>query len=825
MSDKTNENSPDDNDALASSRIVAIDIEEEMKRSFMEYSMSVIVSRALPDVRDGLKPVHRRILYAMFERGSRPDRPYQKSARSVGDTMAMYHPHSDSAIYDSLVRMAQDHSMRYPLVDGHGNFGSIDFPPAAMRYTEARLASLSMRLLDGIDEDTVDFVSNYDGQTEEPVVLPARFPNLLVNGQTGIAVGMATNIPPHNLGEIIDAALHCIDHPDCTVEDLMQFVKGPDFPTAGLVVGSRGVKDAYTTGRGSIKLRAETEIMETRSGHQIVATQFPYQVSLQRTAAKIHDLVKEGRVEGIRDVRDESDKKGPRLVVELKRDAVPTVVLNNLYKHTQLQDTFGINMVALVDGVPRTLNLAEIIGHYVDHQLEVVERRTRFRLKKASDRAHILAGLLIALDAIETVIAVIRAAADTQGAKVALIERVGVTEVQATHILDMPLRRLTSLETGKLREELAELEAIIAELEAILADPFKLRAIVKEELFAIREKYAGGRRTMVVPDEGEFNIEDLIADDDLVITLTHRGYIKATLRDEVRTQGRGGRGVRGSHLREGDHVAQMLYTTAHAYLLFFSNKGKVYRIKAYDVPQQDRTAKGQALAQFLPVAGQERIQAIIDTRDYETARYLVMVTRNGIIKKTKFQDYDVTRSDGIIAIRLRSDDEVVCVFTTSGEDGIVMMTRQGMGIRFKETDVRSVGRAAGGVRGISLAEEDFVIHAGVAKSDADILCVTDRGYGKRTSVQDFRVQGRGGKGVTAMRVVAERGELVAAPVVDPTDQISLINSSGVMIRCECGDVSKQSRSAMGVRMATLNKGERITAVALAAAYEDENEDD
>ncbi|MBX7160078.1 MAG: DNA gyrase subunit A [Acidimicrobiia bacterium] len=806
--------------------ITPIDIEEEMKNSFMEYSMSVIVSRALPDVRDGLKPVQRRILYGMFEQGIRPDRPRQKSATAVGHVMGRYHPHGDQTIYDALVRMAQDFNLSHTLIDPKGNFGSIDFPAAAMRYTEARLSPLALHLLDGINEETVDFIPNYDSQHSEPMVLPARFPNLLVNGSAGIAVGMATNIPPHDLGEVCDAVVHYLDHPDATPDDLMQFVTGPDFPTGAEIVGREGIRSAYRTGRGSIRMRAKCEIVESSARKtQIVVTEFPYQVSLQRTAERIAQLVRDGKLEGVSNVADHSDKDGPRLVVELKVGVVPQVVLNNLYKHTALQDTFGANMVALVDGVPRTLNLAELVGHYVDHQIDVIQRRSRFRLDRARERAHIVEGLLIALDDIDRVIAIIRGSDDTDTARARLINEVGVSEVQANHILDMQLRRLTSLETQKLRDELTELHATITDLEAILADPARQREVVRVELCELRDKHARGRRSEIVPDDGEFDIEDLIADEDLVISITAGNYVKAVLASEYRTQQRGGKGVKGAALREDDEVAHLLTTTAHAYLLLFSNRGKVYRIKAHKLRPKDRTARGEALVQFLPLAADERIQAVIDTRDYETARYLVMVTRHGVVKKTRFREYDVSRQDGIIAIRLRDGDALERVFTTSGEDHVLVVTREGMGIRFAETDVRPMGRNAAGVKAISLAGDDVVIHADVARPGSDVLCVTSGGFGKRTSCEDFRPQRRGGKGLVAMKLPAGRGDLVAAPVVAPDEIVMLINSSGVMIRQNVADVSRQGRSATGVKMAALSEGEQITAVATGAAATDLADDE
>ncbi|MCC7077325.1 MAG: DNA gyrase subunit A [Acidimicrobiia bacterium] len=797
-----------------------VEIEEEMKHSFMEYSMSVIVSRALPDVRDGLKPVHRRILYGMSTEGMRPDRRHQKCANAVGVVMGRFHPHGDTAIYDSLVRMAQDFAMRHPLIDPKGNFGSIDFPPAAMRYTEARLNNLAMLMLEGIDEDTVDFQANYDGQHEEPAILPARFPNLLVNGSAGIAVGMATNIPPHNLAEVIEATLHVLDNPDATSTDLMQFVKGPDFPTAGQVIGMAGIRDAYMTGRGSIRVRAKVDIEETSTGKvRLVATELPYQVSLQRTAERIAELLKADKIAGITNVLDESDKEGPRLVIELRKDAIPNVVLNNLYKHTQLQETFGANMVALVDGVPRTLSLVDMVSHYVRHQLEVVERRTSFRLRRARERAHIVEGLLLALDRIDEVVALIRSSESVDDARTALMQTIGVSETQANHILDMPLRRLAALEVGKLRDELVELQATIAALQAILDDPTRLRAVVKDELNEAKEKHADPRRTVILPDEDELDIEDLIADEDLVVTVTRRGFIKSVLEDSYRLQGRGGKGVIGGRLRDEDHVEHMLTTTAHAYLLLFTNRGKVYRIKAHEIPKRDRTARGVALPQFLPVGPDERVQAIIDTRDYETARYLAFVTRHGVVKKTRFQEYDSSRRDGLIAIGLKDDDELVSAFTTSGEDDIIVVTRDGMGIRFAESDVRPMGRTAGGVRAIAVAAGDVVVGARRAEEECDVLLVTERGYGKRTHIADFRPQRRGGKGLIAMKVAPNRGRLMAARTVRPEDDLLLINSTGTVVRINAGQVSVQGRQATGVKLMALGEGEEVTAVALAAAQD------
>jgi len=695
-------------------RIEIIDIETEVKNSFLEYAMSVIVSRALPDVRDGLKPVHRRILFSMYDSGIRPTSPFRKSARVVGEVMGWFHPHSNDAIYDALVRLGQDFASRYPTVAPQGNFGTVDDPPAAMRYTECRLEHLAMNLLEGIDEDTVDFIDNYSGERTEPVVLPARYPNLLANGSTGIAVGMATNIPPHNLGEVIDATLHMIENPDATADDLLQFIKGPDFPTGAYILGNRGVQDALLTGKGSVKMRAVAEIVELRKNRNgIIITEIPYQVSRDRVMEKIASLVREKKITGIADLRDETDRDGTRMVVELKRDAIPNIVLNQLYKLTQLQDNFSVNTVALVDGVPRTLNVAQIISYYIDHQMEVIERRTRFRLNKAEARAHIVEGLLTALDNIDEVVRIIRGSADTDEAKATLMKTLKLSDIQATHILDMPLRRLTALETDKLRAEMAELEKLIKYLTGLLKSPAKRRKLIAKELAEVREKFADERRSRIIPDDGDMSLEDLIADEEIVVTVTANGYIKAVNATAYRRQGRGGRGVKGAALREDDVITKVVHTTAHAFLLFFTNWGKVHRVKAHQLPRKDRTAKGVLAHSVLPLAPDERIEAIIDTRDYKTANYLALVTKLGKVKKSKLQDYD-SRQSTLIAIRLQEDDEVVAVRTTSGDSDVLVFTHNGMGIRFSEEEIRSMGRDTMGVRGIRLREGDYVVSAAVS---------------------------------------------------------------------------------------------------------------
>ncbi len=795
-------------------RIRPIEIEREMEDSFLEYAMSVIVSRALPDVRDGLKPVHRRILYAMYDAGIRPGTPFRKCARVVGDVMGWFHPHSNDAIYDALVRLGQDFASRYPLVEPQGNFGTVDDPPAAMRYTETRLALLSVHLLDGIGEDTVDFVDNYSGERLEPTVLPARFPNLLVNGSTGIAVGMATNIPPHNLGEVVDAVLYAIDNPKATAVDLTQFVKGPDFPTGAYIVGNKGIQDALLTGRGSVKMRSVTDVVEmARNKTAIIVTEIPYQVSRDRIMAKIAELVREKTIGGISDLRDESDRDGTRLVIELKREAQPQVILNQLYRHTQLEETFAVNAVALVDGVPRTLNLAEMVHAYVEHQLEVIERRTRYRLGEAERRAHIVEGLLIALDNIDEVIQIIRASSDVEEAKATLIERFELSTDQATHILDMPLRRLTALETDKLRTEHQELVALIKELKAILGSEEKRRAVVAQELSEIRDKFADNRRSRIVPDEGEMSLEDLIADEELVVSVSESGYLKSVVARTYRTQGRGGRGVRGASLKEDDVIKQVLHTTAHAYLLFFTNRGKVYRIRAHQIPRKERTAKGVLAQSVLPLAPDEVIEAIIDTRDYETSRFLVAFTKNGQVKKTKFSEYD-SRNQVLNAIRLAEDDEVVAVRATSGENDLMMFTKNGQGIRFDENDVRPMARDTQGVRGIRLKNDDEVVAAACADDGDDILLLSSGGYGKRTRISEFPKQKRGGMGVKAMKLTRVRGELVAARAVTDKDEIVVVSSDGIVIRQAARDVSRQRRDSTGVKVMNLEDGAVLSGVAV-----------
>jgi DNA gyrase subunit A len=785
-----------------------------MEASFIDYAMSVIVSRALPDVRDGLKPVQRRIIYSMFENNISPTSAHRKCSKVVGDVMGNYHPHGDQAIYDALVRMGQDFSMRHLLIDPQGNFGTVDDPPGASRYTECRLTKLTTHLLEGINEDTVDFSDNYAGELQEPTVLPSRFPNLLANGSQGIAVGMATNIPPHNLGEVIDAALHVIENPDADSEELLKFVKGPDFPTGGFLVGTSGIREALTTGRGSVKIRAVCDVQEVRKGRTaIVVTELPYQVSIERIVAKVKELVEDKKITGIAEVRNESsDRVGIRLVIELKQGAVPQVVLNQLYKGTPLQDSFAYNVVALVDQVPRTLNLAEMIGYYLDHQMEVIERRTRFRLDQAKARSHILEGLIIAVDNIDEVIKIIRGSADTAEARGNLMASFELSEIQANAILDMPLRRLTALEVDKLRTELAELAETIADLESILADPKRRWAIIEDELGSIREEFADGRRSRIVPDEGDLSLEDLIADDELIITVSATGYVKSVPASTYKTQGRGGRGVKAAEVSEDDVVRHLVHTTAHAYLLFFTNKGLVHRVKAHAIPRQSRTAKGVLAQSVLPIGPEETIQAIIDTRDYETARYLVMVTKKGQAKKTEFKEYD-SRNSTLVAIRLSEDDELVSVKTSSGSNDILIFTREGMGIRFKESDLRSMGRDTQGVRGIKLREGDQVV-AAVSNNEGDeVLLLTSRGYGKRTEMEEFRKQARGGMGVKAFKLTKVRGSLVGAMTVRKEDEVFLVSSAGVGTRQAVAKISRQKRDSTGVKVIDVGDGNELSAVA------------
>jgi DNA gyrase subunit A len=814
----------DTTDDVVTGFIEPIEIQEEMERSFLEYSMSVIVSRALPDVRDGLKPVHRRILYSMYDQRLLPDRPHTKCAKVVGDVMGSYHPHGDSSIYEALARMVQDFSMRHPLIDGHGNFGGTgpDEGPAAMRYTECRLGALALEMMTGIDQETVDFSANYDATSEEPTVLPARFPNILVNGSQGIAVGMATNIPPHNLGEVIDATTHILEHPEATPDDLMAFIKGPDFPTGALILGRQGLMDALRTGRGSIKLRAVAEIEEGRDGAtRIVVSQMPYQTSVASVSKRIEDLVRAGDLDGIAEAQDDSSGGKTRLVIRLKRDANANVVLNNLFKQTPMQTTFSVNAVALVDGVPRILNVAQMLTHYVAHQVEVVTRRTEFLLAKARDRAHVVEGLLKAIDMLDLVIATIRGSDDRPAALVALrAAPFDFSEDQANHILDMTLARLTRLGRTNLEEEMAKLLEEIAELESILNDPAKLRGVIAGELGAIREKFANERRTVITHDPGDMNVEDLVDDEEIVVTMSRAGYIKAVSADAFRTQARGGRGVQGAKLKEEDLIDDVVHTSSHAHLLLFSNRGRVFRLRALEIPVKERAARGTAIVNLLPLSPNESIQAIIGTRDFPADNFLVFATKHGQIKKTSFSEYDKSRREGFIAINLRDGDELVRVVETHGDDDVFIVTSSGMTIRFSEQDVRAMGRDAAGVRGVRLKPEDEVVSCDIARDEADILIVTDAGYGKRTKVERFNRQARGGQGVRGIRLTAKRGRVVAAFMAGLDDELLLISTSGVVIRTSVREIASQGRDATGVRVMNLGPGDAVAAVAPVAGESD-----
>ena len=817
MSDTPTPNGPGDD-------IQPIQLQDEMERSFIDYAMSVIMSRALPDVRDGLKPVHRRIIWDMDQQGFRPNRAHVKSARVTGDTMAKYHPHGNSAIYDALVRMAQPFSLRHTLIDFHGNYGSPDFGAAAERYTECRLDALAMQMLADIDEETVDMVANYDNTTEEPSVLPARFPNLLVNGSQGIAVGMATSIPPHNLGEVIDATIHLIDHPESTPDDLMQFVKGPDFPTGGSIMGRAGIIEAYRTGRGSIKMRATATIEEGRKGQmQIVVTELPYQASCSAIAGRIQELVDSGDLEGIADVNDGSAAGKTNLVITLKRDANANVVLNNLFKLTQLQTSFPVNMVALVHGVPRTLNLVQALQGYVEHQVDVITRRTQFRLDKAKRREHILEGRIKALNVIDEIIALIRASDDAAAAKAGLMaEPYSFSEIQATDILEMRLSQLTRLSRIDLETELTDVRERIVELQSILDSPEKLRGVIKTEMTAIKEEFATPRVCSIGFDAGEMSIEDLVDDKELVIVMTEAQYVKAVPAASFKVQGRGGRGVTGARLKADDIVRHVIFTTAHAYLLFFSNRGRVYRLRALEVPERERTAKGTPIVNLLPLQAGETIQAIIDTRDFAAERYLFFATRQGVVKKTAFNEYDNGRRDGLIALNLRDGDELVRVIETSGSDDVFMVARSGMTIRFNEGEVRPMGRAAAGVRGMKLRTGDQVVSVDVAKDDTSILMITEAGYGKRTLLDKFNVQGRGGIGVKGMKFVRNKGtSVVAAFMVGDDDEIVAVASGGTTIRTPVRGIRHIGRDATGVTIMDVPDGDTVASVALILASDDE----
>jgi len=803
-------------------RIEPVDIQQEMQRSYIDYAMSVIVGRALPEVRDGLKPVHRRVLYAMFDSGFRPDRSHAKSARSVAETMGNYHPHGDASIYDTLVRMAQPWSLRYPLVDGQGNFGSPgNDPPAAMRYTEARLTPLAMEMLREIDEETVDFIPNYDGRVQEPTVLPSRFPNLLANGSGGIAVGMATNIPPHNLRELAEAVFWCLENPDADEESTLAAVtacvKGPDFPTAGLIVGTQGITDAYTTGRGSIRMRGVVEIEEDNKGRtSLVITELPYQVNHDNFITSIADQVRDGKLNGIANIEDQgSERVGVRIVVELKRDAVAKVVLNNLYKHTQLQTSFGANMLSIVDGVPRTLRLDQLIRLYVNHQLDVIVRRTTYRLRKANERAHILRGLVKALDALDEVIALIRASETVDVARSGLIELLDIDEIQAQAILDMQLRRLAALERQRIIDDLAKIEAEIADLEDILAKPERQRGIVRDELAEIADKHGDDRRTRIIAADGEVTDEDLIAREDVVVTITETGYAKRTKTDLYRSQKRGGKGVQGAGLKQDDIVAHFFVCSTHDWILFFTTQGRVYRAKAYELPEASRTARGQHVANLLAFQPEERIAQVIQIRGYADAPYLVLATRNGLVKKSRLTDFDSNRSGGIVAINLRDGDELVGAMLCSADDDLLLVSANGQSIRFTASDeaLRPMGRATSGVQGMRFNAEDRLLSLNVVRADTYLLVATSGGYAKRTPIEEYPVQGRGGKGVLTIQHDRRRGNLVGAQVVDDDTELYAITSVGGVIRTAARQVRKAGRQTKGVRLMNLGDGDTLVAIA------------
>ena len=826
---------------MSGERIQPTDLQKEMRESYLAYALSVIVERALPDVRDGMKPVHRRVVYAMYDGGYRPDRGYNKCSRVVGDVMGKYHPHGDAAIYDTLVRMAQPWAMRYLLVDGQGNFGSPgDDPAAAMRYTECRMAQLAMEMVRDIDKDTVDFVSNYDGKTQEPTVLPARFPNLLVNGSSGIAVGMATNIPPHNMREVADGVHWALEHPDASREELLDAliarIKGPDFPTGATILGHKGIEQAYRTGRGLITMRAVVNTEEIKGRMCLVVTELPYQVNPDRLAASIREAVRDGKIQGIADMRDEtSGRTGQRLVLVLKRDAVPKVVLNNLYKHSQLQQTFGANMLALVDGVPRTLSLDAFVRHWVKHQLDVIERRTRYLKREAEERDHILQGLLKALDAIEEVIRLIRSSQGREDARPKLMEFLDIDQVQADAILSMQLVRLANMEAQKILDEHNELMRRIADYEDILAKPERQRKIVGDELDEIVAKYGDERRTRILPYSGEMNVEDLIAEENVVVTVTHSGFIKRTKADEYRAQHRGGKGIKGAKLREDDVVDHFFLTSTHNWLLFFTNKGRVYRLKAYELPEGSRDSKGQHVANLLQFAPGESIQTVLSIPNYEVAKYLVLATRSGKVKKTALAEYDSPRQGGLIAVRLMADengenaDELIGAALCNAEDDIILVSRHGMSLKFKADDeqLRPMGRQTAGVQGMKFRDGDELLAMDVVwgDTDKDLLVVTDEGFAKRTAISEYRLQGRNGFGVKAVQLTDERGSLVGALVVDEVDQVMAIMRSGKVIRSDVSEVKRTGRTTQGVTLAKPDKGDVIISIARNAEQDDDETDE
>ncbi len=807
----------------AQQKIIDVDINNEMQKSFMEYSMSVIVSRALPDVRDGLKPVHRRILYTMYEKGLGPEKPYRKCADTVGAVLGSYHPHGDASVYDALVRLAQDFSMRYMLVDGHGNFGSVDGdPPAAYRYTEAKMSKMAVEMLTDIDKETVDFMPNFDDRLKEPTVLPSRFPNLLVNGSSGIAVGMATNIPPHNMGEVIDAICCLIDNPDARLEDLMQHIQGPDFPTGALIMGRSGIRAAYATGRGKIIVRARAEIVEQKNGRfKIIVTELPYQVNKARLVESIANLVKDKRIEGISNVEDHSDRAGMHIEIDIKRDASPQIVLNQLYSYSQMQVTFGVIMLAIVDGEPKVLTLHDMLQHYIDFQQSVITRRTVYDLRKAEERAHILEGLKIAIDAIDEVISIIRSSKDQSTARQRLSERFGLDDVQTQAIVQMRLGQLTGMERSKVEEELLSLEQKIADYKDILADPHRQLQIIKEEITAIRNKYADPRRTEIMAVSGEVDIEDLIPHEECVLTLTDFGYVKRLAVDTYHTQRRGGKGVSAMSRREEDVASEMFIINSHDYVLFFTNTGRVYRLKCYEIPEGSRTSKGMNIANLLPISGEEKVTSMIRVPKFEEGKYLIMVTRKGLVKRIALNAYNTARKGGIIALELNEGDELAWVRMTDGSAQMLVATRKGMAIRFKETDVRPMGRGARGVKAITLQEDDEVIGMSTIREGAFVLTVSETGYGRLSNISDYRLQTRGGKGLTNYHV-KKYGNVAAIKVVDLDDDIIIISDDGIIIRIQADSIRLCARPSKGVVVMKVKEGSKVVTLARAQHEEQEN---
>ena len=812
-------------DGLFEGKIIPVNIEQEMKKSYIDYAMSVIVGRALPDVRDGLKPVHRRILYTMYELGMTPDKPYKKSANVVGNVLARYHPHGDSAVYDTLVRMAQDFSYRYQLVDGHGNFGSVDGDSAAaMRYTEARMAKITMELLKDINKETVDFAPNYDESTEEPTVLPSKIPNLLVNGSTGIAVGMATNIPPHNLGEVIDGVIDLIDDPEISIDGLMKNVKGPDFPTAGIILGTEGIKQAYRTGRGSVKIRAKTEIENLANGKtRIIVTELPYQVNKARLIEKIAELARDKKIEGITDLRDESDRKGMRIVIELRKDVNPNVLLNQLYKHTQLQDSFGVIMLAIVDGAPKVLNLKQVLEHYVSHQKNVIVRRTKYDLRKAEERAHVVEGLRIALKNLDAIIKLIRASKNAEEAKIGLVSNFSLTDIQAQAILDMRLQRLTALEREKLENEYKELMEKIDYYLKLLADEKLIMGIVKDELREVKQQYNNPRRTHINLEDEVLEIEDLIEQEEVVITITHRGYIKRLNADTYKSQKRGGRGISGMSTKDEDFVEHIFIADTHQYLMFFTNKGKVYRLKVHEIPEASRQARGTSIVNLLYLESGESLTTVIPVKEFVEGKHLITITAKGTVKKSGLSDYDTSRKDGIIALTLNEGDELIGVRLTDGSEELILGTRYGKSIRFSEKEVRKMGRTARGVKAIELSMEDSVVSMDVIGQESQVICVTENGFGKRTNSEEHRTQSRGGKGILALKITGKTGYLVGLRVVQEQQDLMIVTKEGIIIRTEIDGISQMGRVTQGVKLMKISAKDKVSALAkLDISEEDDN---